>query len=231
MSVEGAVKGFSIFAEGLLKGEQSLAGAMGDLQRWGKGMQESCESGLTSGICSTACWMAGKETQRMFWWKCFKAQVTGRQPAGLGGDTPIANQDSDSHEEAWVGGKGGVGPKWTHGPDPTADMRGGRPSTSERRSSMPQRASSERYQVKYTSGSAKPEAKPEAKPDARVKPSVWNALVGSKVNTAAAVISRDRPELQVIVVDADAMVTMDVDETRVRIFAKDGMVTRAPRVG
>ena len=57
-----------------LDGLDDLQGALKGLVTGLSSMTESCESGVRSAVCTTACWMAGKDFQQALWWACFKAQ-------------------------------------------------------------------------------------------------------------------------------------------------------------
>jgi hypothetical protein len=61
----------------------------------------------------------------------------------------------------------------------------------------------------------------------------WPSAVGMAGTQAADMIREDRPDLaQVMVVAADAMVTMDFREDRVRVkVSAEGIVTECPRLG
>lgn len=62
--------------------------------------------------------------------------------------------------------------------------------------------------------------------------SAWPDLDGVDAKVAEERIRKDRPDVSVSVVDADAIVTADYDEARVRIFTSEGgRVVRIPRVG
>ena len=68
---------------------------------------------------------------------------------------------------------------------------------------------------------------------AAARKSAWPELVGAAGDAAVAAIRAERPDLvDVEAVGADAMVTMDYREDRVRVFvADDGTVSKAPSVG
>lgn len=60
----------------------------------------------------------------------------------------------------------------------------------------------------------------------------WPELVATEAGRARDAILNERPELLVQTVDADAMVTMDFRNDRVRLFVDaDNFVVRTPRVG
>ena len=60
----------------------------------------------------------------------------------------------------------------------------------------------------------------------------WPTLLGKPSKEVVAQIKKDRPDLKVTEVPADAMVTMDFDESRVRVFVGDGsIVAKVPRTG
>lgn len=59
----------------------------------------------------------------------------------------------------------------------------------------------------------------------------WPELAGRGVEDAVETIKRERPDVDVIVVPHNAMVTMDYREKRVRIYERDGVVAKEPRVG
>jgi hypothetical protein len=56
----------------------------------------------------------------------------------------------------------------------------------------------------------------------------WAELIGAEAEGAVATIRKERPDLLVVMVEADAMVTMDYDERRVRVFVEKGRVARSP---
>ena len=60
----------------------------------------------------------------------------------------------------------------------------------------------------------------------------WPELVGQSAEAASQVIHNDRPELALNIVPAGAMVTMDHNVRRVRIYVNEqNMITSAPKVG
>ena len=60
----------------------------------------------------------------------------------------------------------------------------------------------------------------------------WPKVVGLQSDDAVARVERDRPDVDVQMVKADAIVTAEHDETRVRVYVDEaGVVVRAPRVG
>jgi len=61
----------------------------------------------------------------------------------------------------------------------------------------------------------------------------WPALVGTDGDKAVATIKKENPELEVIKVNKDDIVTGDYKENRVRVFVDPATnkVARAPRVG
>ena len=61
----------------------------------------------------------------------------------------------------------------------------------------------------------------------------WPELVGADAAAAVATIKAERPELTVLTVEAGMMMTMDFDESRVRVIysPEDGKVTDIPRCG
>lgn len=60
----------------------------------------------------------------------------------------------------------------------------------------------------------------------------WPSLVGKDASEAKQKIQEDRPELKVILVPENSMVTMDYREDRVRVFFnKDNLVVGVPRTG
>ncbi|KAG5192001.1 potato inhibitor I family-domain-containing protein [Tribonema minus] len=63
-------------------------------------------------------------------------------------------------------------------------------------------------------------------------PRAWPDLVGKTGADAAAAVREARPDCKVLIVSVDAIITMDYNEQRVRIFVNDaGVVARTPRVG
>jgi hypothetical protein len=63
--------------------------------------------------------------------------------------------------------------------------------------------------------------------------SSWPELVGLKAVVAKHKIMRDRPDVEVIVVPADSMVTADVNTKRVRVFinTSNKKVVKVPKIG
>jgi hypothetical protein len=59
----------------------------------------------------------------------------------------------------------------------------------------------------------------------------WPELVGVDVNEALQTISSSRRDVDVIITPEGSIVTMELCETRVRIWTKDGVVSRKPRIG
>jgi hypothetical protein len=59
--------------------------------------------------------------------------------------------------------------------------------------------------------------------------SSWPELVGLKAVVAKHKIMRDRPDVEVIVVPADSMVTADVNTKRVRVFINTPPTRRSSR--
>mmetsp|Transcript_5635 Transcript_5635/g.8575 ORF Transcript_5635/g.8575 Transcript_5635/m.8575 type:complete len:102 (+) Transcript_5635:54-359(+) len=60
----------------------------------------------------------------------------------------------------------------------------------------------------------------------------WPELKGVHYEDARTAILSDRPELHVLVVPQDAMVTADYREDRVRLFVNDeGITVRTPHIG
>ncbi|MFE3864484.1 serine protease inhibitor [Streptomyces goshikiensis] len=61
--------------------------------------------------------------------------------------------------------------------------------------------------------------------------SEWPELMGKPAAQARQQIGAEFPEITVHVLPEGSMVTMDFNEQRVRLFAKDGKVVREPRRG
>ncbi|KAM0841169.1 hypothetical protein ACQ4PT_059211 [Festuca glaucescens] len=63
--------------------------------------------------------------------------------------------------------------------------------------------------------------------------SSWPELLRVKAEAAKHKIMRDRPDVQVIVVPADSMVTADVNTKRVRVFinTSNNKVVKVPKIG
>jgi len=159
-TLQGALGELSSSLGRVLGGAQTADDLVGSMTQGLTRLGESCDSRLTSAICHTSCWIAGRELQRKLWWACFKGS--------LGRGAPSESSASASESTA----------------DPASR---------------------------------------------RV---AWPHLVGATVSAAEEIITSDRPDLQVVVVPADAMVTADVDKARVRIFTDgDGRVAQAPSVG
>jgi cytoskeletal protein RodZ len=59
----------------------------------------------------------------------------------------------------------------------------------------------------------------------------WPELVGVPVEDAIAVISEERPDLEIETIPYDFMFTTDYDTSRVRIFTKAGLVFQTPVIG
>ncbi|XP_071949484.1 uncharacterized protein [Antedon mediterranea] len=63
-------------------------------------------------------------------------------------------------------------------------------------------------------------------------PNEWPSLVGKKGEEAQKFISKERPELKIVILNKDDMMTMDFREDRVRIFVDDNqVVVRPPKTG
>ena len=54
---------------------------------------------------------------------------------------------------------------------------------------------------------------------------------GKDVNEALATISSSRKDVDVLITPEGSMVTMDINDKRVRLWTKDGAVSREPRIG
>jgi hypothetical protein len=59
----------------------------------------------------------------------------------------------------------------------------------------------------------------------------WPELVGVPVEDAVAVISEERPDLEIETIPHDFMYTEDYVTSRVRIFTKAGLVFKTPVIG
>ncbi|GHP05205.1 hypothetical protein PPROV_000395700 [Pycnococcus provasolii] len=87
--------------------------------------------------------------------------------------------------------------------------------------------------INHEEGSGSPYQVTHVQADAEGTKREWPELLGIDVETAVSAIRTERPDLNVQVLDQDAMYTQDYVTERVRIFedAESRTVARVPRVG
>ena len=193
----------------VLSGEKSFADSIENFGLDLKQMGASCESRSTAATCYISCRMAGFELQRAIWWECFKhGQASERRPP----DSRPPDAMPFAADPSQVGGESGM------------QHKGAKKATEQ----TPARRI---YNSQKSTARATAEAawRADGRPRGRTS---WPDVVGMRTDDAVARVERDRPDVHVQTVEADAIVTAEHDETRVRVRVDEaGVVVRAPRVG